>query len=410
MNQIKTWIIILLCSISIGIWAKEYTIETVPNIQLTDARNFVSNPDSILSSASVSEIDQKLYEMRKINTAEVAVVAVSSIGNEDIDQFATELFTHWGIGKKEKDNGLLILFVEDQRKITFNTGYGLEGVLPDALCNRIQQQYMIPSFKTGNYSQGMVNGVNAIIKQLTDPEAIEEIYAQTKQEETDWSTILFYYLGASLIISFIFILIINSALKGSANKESYQKYRAIAPYRSTLLIFSILFPIFVLGLFFWITLKMKKLRDEKRLCKSCGQSLRKLNEQEDNKFLSPQENTEESINSVDYDVWLCDQCGNTEVYPYENAYTRYSVCPQCHSKAYSLERDRVLISPTPFSAGTGEKSYYCEHCKRRICKQYTIPMVIVAAGGGGRRGGGGGFGGGGFGGGRTGGGGSTSGW
>ena len=83
--------------------------------------------------------------------------------------------------------------------------------------------------------------------------------------------------------------------------------------------------------------------------------MRKLNEEEDNRYLTPQENTEEKLQSVDYDVWLCDQCGNTEVYPYENRYTKYSSCPQCHAKAYSLDRDRILIAPTPFSTGTGEK-------------------------------------------------------
>ena len=123
---------------SAQLYAKEYTVENIPNVHLNDGRLFVSNPDGILSDKTVATLDQMLYQMQAENTAEIAVVAVESIGNKDIDIFATDLFSSWGIGKKSKDNGVLILFILDQRKITFRTGYGVEGVLPDAICKRIQ--------------------------------------------------------------------------------------------------------------------------------------------------------------------------------------------------------------------------------------------------------------------------------
>ena len=73
-----------------------------------------------------------LFSLQEANTSEVAVVALQSIGDNDIDDFATELFTRWGIGK-QNDNGLLVLLILDQRRITFRTGYGIEGILPDAI-------------------------------------------------------------------------------------------------------------------------------------------------------------------------------------------------------------------------------------------------------------------------------------
>ena len=94
-------------------------------------------------------------------------------------------------------------------------------------------------------------------------------------------------------------------------------------------------------------------------------------------------------------------------------YTKYSKCPYCHAKTYSLVSDSTLVAPTPFSTGTGEKRYNCAHCLKDVRKQYIIPMIVVPPASG-RRGGGGfggsGFGGGSFGGGRSGGGGATSGW
>ena len=74
----------------------------------------------------------------------------------------TSFFEHWGIGKKADDNGLLILLVLDQRKVTFATGYGLEGVLPDALCFRIQQNEMVPWFRKNDFDRGMTEGVRAV--------------------------------------------------------------------------------------------------------------------------------------------------------------------------------------------------------------------------------------------------------
>ena len=155
---------------------------------------------------------------------------------------------------------------------------------------------------------------------------------------------------------------IRSSVKSSKTKDNYEQYRALSGYKNTLTVLSFIFPVFVLFLYIWISIRLKQLRNKPRKCDLCGSKMRKLNEEEDNRYLTPQENTEEKLQSVDYDVWLCDQCGNTEVYPYENRYTKYSSCPQCHAKAYSLDRDRILIAPTPFSTGTGEKIYHCAHC------------------------------------------------
>lgn len=73
-----------------------------------------------------------------------------------------------GSRQEGKDNGLVILLVTDQRCIQFYTGYGLEGVLPDAICKRIQTKYMIPYLKDGNWNEGMVAGIRRLASDLTD--------------------------------------------------------------------------------------------------------------------------------------------------------------------------------------------------------------------------------------------------
>lgn len=110
------------------------TVDDVPNPKTYDADNWVSDPDHILDSETKNKINDILQQLEDSLTIEVAVVALNSIGEEEPHKFAVTLFNRWGVGKAEDDNGLLILLTRDIRDITFKTGYGLEGVLPDAIC------------------------------------------------------------------------------------------------------------------------------------------------------------------------------------------------------------------------------------------------------------------------------------
>lgn len=149
---------------SSGSLAIDYTVQTVPNVLLTDKNNRVSNPDGIISLQDVDEINRQLALLEDSLGIEVAVVAIESIGDYDARMFGTDLFNYWGIGKKADDNGLLIQLITEplQRSVVFETGYGLEGVLPDAICYRLQQRYMIPDMRDGDYSTGLLKGVIAV--------------------------------------------------------------------------------------------------------------------------------------------------------------------------------------------------------------------------------------------------------
>lgn len=145
---------------------KQYTLQDVPNVRLNDARQYVSDPSHILSGSARDTINAVLARLEASTGIETAVVMLPSIGEEDIFNFAHELFRQWGIGKQKSDNGLLILFVADQRKVRFTVGYGLEGTMTDAMSKRIQMQRMVPRFKAGDWDGGMVDGVRAAAQVL----------------------------------------------------------------------------------------------------------------------------------------------------------------------------------------------------------------------------------------------------
>ncbi|MBQ5704419.1 MAG: TPM domain-containing protein [Alistipes sp.] len=158
----KRLFIILLLLVAISpIHAREYRVKDVPNVQLENRYRFTSNPDGILEDWAVAQIDSICYDLRHRGIAQTAVVALREIDTDDVFEFAYELFSSWGVGSKS-NSGIGVILVEEAREIRFITGYGVEGVLPDAICKRIQNQYMLPYFRDGDYSRGMVTGLQAI--------------------------------------------------------------------------------------------------------------------------------------------------------------------------------------------------------------------------------------------------------
>lgn len=187
---------------------REYTVQTIPNLRLQDGRQHVSNPDGIISPDDVARINRMLGALEDSLGIEVAVVAVNSIRDADPRSFATDLFNHWGLGKKGKDNGLLIQLVTApaQRSVVFETGYGLEGVLPDAISYRLQQQAMIPDLKAGRYSAAMASGVAAVTNYLLshyDPQNPDAAAGANRQG----GFLENFGMGFLLLFFFVFILI-----------------------------------------------------------------------------------------------------------------------------------------------------------------------------------------------------------
>lgn len=156
--------------------AASYSVSEIPNVQVKSRYNFTSNPDGILSRDVVAQIDSICYALKVSNIAQVAVVAVDQITEEnksitaDPFDFAYKLFSAWGVGREGRNNGVGILFVGDQRQIRFVTGLGVEGVLPDAICKRIQMERMIPYFRKGDYNQGILAGVRSVEAILANSE------------------------------------------------------------------------------------------------------------------------------------------------------------------------------------------------------------------------------------------------
>jgi uncharacterized protein len=201
--------------VAFSVTAQSYTVETVPYDNLKNKYDFVSNPDGIISQEAENQINQIITATKDSTSVEIAVVLLKSIGDDDLDDFATNLFTKWGIGKRQKDNGLLFLLVEDQREMVFRPGYGLEGALPDAILSRIIRNDIVPLMKEGNYDAAVTLGISRVCQILLHPEIRDEILADEEAEQNGllWLSVLF-------IFGFLALFIWIATRKGNNNNDN----------------------------------------------------------------------------------------------------------------------------------------------------------------------------------------------
>jgi uncharacterized protein len=179
MMIVKTKLILFFLLTAATLYGQVYTVETVPDNKLIND-SYVSNPDKIIQPGTSAKIDSVLRNLENVTGNQVAVVLLNSIGEADPFTFAQELFDSWKIGSAQNDNGLLVLLVKDKHAIRFHTGDGVEGILPDIICKRIQMEKMVPSFRENNYDEGIFQGILAVAAILTNPAAGDALALEEK--------------------------------------------------------------------------------------------------------------------------------------------------------------------------------------------------------------------------------------
>lgn len=138
----------------------------------TEDKNFPPRPSpprlvndlaNILSPEEEQALEQKLVAYNDSTSTQIAIVNITSIGPYDISDYAFKLAEQWGIGQQGKNNGILILTAVNERRVFIATGYGMEGVVPDAIAKRITEYTIKPEYQQGNYYAGLEKGTSFII-------------------------------------------------------------------------------------------------------------------------------------------------------------------------------------------------------------------------------------------------------
>lgn len=175
--MLRRLVIYIVLLVSHAVFAAVYTPSSVPDPKKNGQGCYVANPDRLLADSDVVWLNTCAQKLDAATHVELCVVALQSIGESDAFDFAYELFQRWGIGRKDQNAGVLMLFVEESHDIRIMTGVGIEGVLPDARCSQIIHDDMIPAFRAGDYGGGLCLGALRIYEICTEGDVPEELLA-----------------------------------------------------------------------------------------------------------------------------------------------------------------------------------------------------------------------------------------
>jgi uncharacterized protein len=131
---------------------------------------------ALLTTDDRRALEEQLKELERDTSAEVAVVTVRGLAGRTVEEYATGMFAQWAIGKKDADNGVLILVAVDDRAMRIEVGYGLEGILPDGLAGSVIRETFLPRFRENDYRRGLIEGTARVI------EIVRRHQAPTEQE------------------------------------------------------------------------------------------------------------------------------------------------------------------------------------------------------------------------------------
>lgn len=194
-------IAVLLVISTLAASAKVYKPSDIQPVHLLDRNRYVCNPDGILSDAAVDSIDAAFRIIEDSTGIQTLVAVLGGIDPDDCFEFAHQLAEKVGVGRSGSDNGLVILLSTDERCIQFATGYGIEGVLPDAICKRVQERYMNRYFADDNWDAGMVAGANALKEILLKGEYDD--YDDSDESIVGIFVFLAFFLGFIILIVFL---------------------------------------------------------------------------------------------------------------------------------------------------------------------------------------------------------------
>jgi uncharacterized protein len=397
-------------------------LDAVPNPRVHGG-GWVADPAGVIARRQ-QDINTAIGELERETGVEIAVVVLPSIGALAPKPFTTALFQKWGIGKAGRDNGLLVLHVLDQRRLEIETGYGMEGLLPDLKTHWIANDIAVPFFKESSFADGHLEVVRALARAIRQPDighdelvsslgstpganqdALPEIpmYDEIALRHTSFIERAWHSLWTPLALLMVAVLswfLLQAAhtlrtrrMPPSQRRQvylgkfKYLQYASVLPAGGAAFVlecartgtFFSPWPVLGISAFSVAAIRnyqLLKLRKEPRTC-VCGQAMRQLSEKADNAHLEPGQSAEELIKSVDYDVWLCG-CGKTQIEAYAGDKPG-DLCDKCGYRTDRPISRRTLQSATTSSEGLREVTYACSHCQHQHKVQETIAVISTSS-------------------------------
>ncbi|GHM99993.1 methanol dehydrogenase [Cytophagales bacterium WSM2-2] len=155
----------------------------------------------ILKQSTVDQLERSLKAQEDSTSNQIAILIIQSLNGEVLENYSMSVVEKWKLGEKSKDNGVLLLIAVDDHKMRIEVGHGLEGVLTDAMCNRIIRNEIAPAFRRNDYDAGVTDGISAIVRTIGG-----EYKAESASDNVPWTLIvivaIIFFVGV-LVASFV---------------------------------------------------------------------------------------------------------------------------------------------------------------------------------------------------------------
>ena len=181
-------------------------------LDVPQLRGRVNDYANVLQTSQAQALESQLAQLERDTGHQVAVLTVPTLDGEDIEGFSIRVAENWKIGKKGYDNGAILVVAVKDRRLRLEVGYGLEGVLPDAIAKRVTADYIVPHFRQQDYAGGIVAGITAVDKVIRKeplPEA-----ARKKTQSRGWN------MNSPIMIAITFAIL---GLMGFASTSGRQR-------------------------------------------------------------------------------------------------------------------------------------------------------------------------------------------
>lgn len=172
----------------------------------------------LLQPAQLAALDAKLAGLEQQSQRQLVVVTLPSLEGYEIEDYGYRLGRAWGIGDKGRNDGALLIVAPNERKVRIEVGYGLEGILTDALSSVIIQREVVPRFKSGDYAGGIDAAADQLIAQLKLPDdearkVAQSVQAKSAEPRFDFGTVVFL-----VVFFFFFVLPFLRAMRGGGRR------------------------------------------------------------------------------------------------------------------------------------------------------------------------------------------------
>jgi len=295
---------------------------------------YVNDYQDLLDDAAEARIRAELIELFDRTGIEMTVLTIQNVAmfgtHQQIEPFATALFNAWGIGNATRNDGVLILISRFDREMRIEIGSGYDASW-DARMKRVIDTDFIPSFRDDDYQGGIEAGVAATIFELTGSYPGEqESGTIARGWSAIWRTVERVGEWALLVL--------------------------VAPLGGAVL---------------WVR---RYLRRRPRPCPTCATLMLRAGEKADDEHLDGGQRLEEFLQSVDYDVWHCPDCGDMQINRYASWFSSHGACPECGYRTLA-SHSTILVAATKSSSGKKRVDYNCQHCKHHYSETRTIPKI-----------------------------------